>query len=389
MEGKTLLYVVNAAEYFVSHRMPIALKAKELGYSIHVASTDLTGSKSDAVEVIEKQGFIYHDIPLNRGGQNPVVELWSLLKLYGLMRKLSPDVVHLITIKPVLYGGLAARISGVESVVAAVAGLGTIFMAESSLARVRRWLVIRLLKVAFSAPGFTAIFQNSDDRDVLLKRNVLNISQCEIIRGSGVQLSQYPYTNEPTGVPVVVMASRLLRDKGVVEFFKAAEVLKQRNIEVEFRLIGDCDSGNPTSLTPLEAQAWGKKSAVKLLGYRSDIAVQYSAANIVCLPSYREGLPKSLVEAAACGRAVITTDVPGCRDAIIPNKTGVLVPVKDAGLLADAIQALLEAPEVRKKMGIEGRRLAESEFLIEKIVDQHLRIYDKAFNAPICGVGSL
>lgn len=381
MEGKTLLYVVNAAEYFVSHRMPIAQKAKELGCSVHVASTGLAGSASEAIKIIEEQGFTYHDIPLKRGGQNPLVELWSLVKLYILMRQLSPDVVHLVTLKPVLYGGLAARFSGVKSVVAAVAGLGTIFIAQSRIAKMRRWLVIRFLKLAFSSPGFTAIFQNPDDRDDLLARKVLTPSQTKIIRGSGVSLEKYPYTPEPAGKSVIVMASRLLKDKGVLEFFKASEILKDRNVVVELRLIGDCDPRNPTSLTPEEAEAWGAKASVKLLGFRSDIADQYAAANVVCLPSYREGLPKSLVEAAACGRAVVTTNVPGCRDAIIPNKTGLLVPVRDAGALADALQSLLEAPDVRREMGAEGRRLAESEFLIEKIVEQHLSIYEKFVRA--------
>jgi len=389
MEGRTLLYIVNAAEYFVSHRMPIAQRAKELGYSVHVASTGLAGSASKAIEEILEEGFTYHAIPLNRGGQNPLVELWSLLKLYALMRKLSPDVVHLVTIKPVLYGGLAARFAGVQSVVAAVAGLGTIFIAQSRVAKARRWLVIRFLKLAFSVPGFTAVFQNSDDREVLLTRKVLTPCQTKIIRGSGVALDKYPYMPEPEGKPVIVMASRLLKDKGVLEFFKAAEILKDRNVVAELRLIGDCDPGNPTSLTPEEADSWGKKSSVKLLGFRSDIPDQYAAANIVCLPSYREGLPKSLVEAAACGRAVVTANVPGCRDAIIPDITGIMVPVRDAVALADALQSLVESPELRRKMGFNGRRLAESEFLIGKIVDQHISIYEKLLSSQRNGSDDL
>ncbi len=173
------------------------------------------------------------------------------------------------------------------------------------------------------------------------------------------------------------MAARLLKDKGVLEFVNAARLLKQRGLSVEMRLIGSPDPGNPTSVTQQELDQWAAEGAVELLGYRKDIAAQYAAANIICLPSYREGLPKSLVEAAACGRAVVTTDVPGCRDAITPDVTGLLVPVKDAVALADAIQALIEDPELRNKMGLAGRVLAVEAFAIEKIVEQHMDIYQE------------
>jgi len=176
---------------------------------------------------------------------------------------------------------------------------------------------------------------------------------------------------------VVVMAARLLKDKGVFEFVEAARLLLRRGILVEMRLIGSPDLGNPTSVTQQVLDQWGNEGQVDLLGYRKDIAAQYAAANIVCLPSYREGLPKSLVEAAACGRAIVTTDVPGCRDAITPDVTGLLVPVKDSVALADAIQVLIEEPELRKKMGHAGRSLAEDAFAIEKIVEQHMCIYQE------------
>lgn len=173
----------------------------------------------------------------------------------------------------------------------------------------------------------------------------------------------------------MVMAARLLRDKGVGEFVEAARLLLRRGILVEMRLIGSLDLGNPTSVTQQELDQWENEGQVDLLGYRKDIAAQYAEANIVCLPSYREGLPKGLVEAAACGRAIVTTDVPGCRDAITPDVTALLVPVKDALALANALQRLIEDPELRNNMGQSGRTLAEEAFAIEKIVKQHMEIY--------------
>jgi len=371
-QSKTIMFVVNAPEFFLSHRLPLAISAKSAGYEVHVA----TASSPD-VESIRAQGFTHHIIPFARSGQNPLSELKTLLQLIRLFRHIKPDLVHLITIKPVLYGGIAARIAGVRSVVSAVSGLGTVFLADSTSAKLRRWFVTRLYTAAFRQKRLAVIFQNPDDRDTLTSLGALQPTQARMIRGSGVSLADYPFVPEPAGIYVVVMAARLLRDKGVLEFVEAARLLKQRGVKVQMRLIGSPDPGNPTSVKQQVIAQWEQEDCIQLLGFRNDIANQYAAANIVCLPSYREGLPKSLVEAAACGRAVVTTDVPGCRDAITPDVTGLLVPVKDATSLADAIQKLIEKPELRKQMGQAGRALAEEAFAIEKIVDQHMNIYQE------------
>ncbi len=369
--AKRILFLVNTAEFFLSHRMPLAVAAKKAGYEVHIAS-----ASGAAVAIIQAMGFKHHEIAFVRSGQNPLVEMKTIVQLFKLFRRLGPDVLHLITIKPVLYGGLAARIAGVPSVVSAVSGLGTVFIAGSIVAKFRKWVVTRLYSVAFKQKRLAVIFQNPDDRQALLSSRALQESETRIIRGSGVALSDYPFRSEPEGESVVVMASRLLKDKGVFEFVEAASILRERGVTVAMRLIGSPDPGNQTSVTEQDVKRWHEDGVVRTLGYRSDIADQYADANIVCLPSYREGLPKSLVEAAACGRAVVTTDVPGCRDAIIPGKTGLLVPVRNAVALADAIQSLIEDSDLRIRMGQAGRKLAEDAFAIEKIVDQHLRIYE-------------
>jgi glycosyltransferase involved in cell wall biosynthesis len=365
-----ILFVVNAPEFFLSHRLPIALAAREAGYDVHVATAG-----GGAVREIRHLGLVHHTVAIARSGQNPLAELSSIIGLYRLFRELKPDLVHLITIKPVLYGGIAARLSGVPAVAAAVSGLGTVFVAQSVAARARRALVSWLYRLAFSHQRLAVIFQNPDDRDGLLAIGALEKYQVRMIRGSGVNLVEYPFVPEPEGTPVVIMAARLLRDKGVYEFVEAARLLKSRGVEVVMRLIGAPDPGNPTSVEQAELDGWSAEGIVALPGYRSDIAQQYAAANIVCLPSYREGLPKGLVEAAACGRAVVTADVPGCRDAIEPDVTGVLVQVKSAPSLADALQALIEEPERRMRMGKAGRELAERAFSIDLIVEEHLAIY--------------
>lgn len=371
LKARKILFVVNTPEFFLSHRLPIALAAREGGYEVHVAT-----AAGDAVPEIRRLGLIHHAVGIARSGQNPIAELSSVISLYRLFRKLKPELVHLITIKPVLYGGIAARFARVYAVVAAVSGLGTVFVAQSTAARARRALVSRLYQLAFSHRRLAVIFQNPDDRDGLLAIGALRKDQVRMIRGSGVSLADYSFLPEPEGTPVVVMAARLLREKGVYEFVEAARHLKSRGVEVVMRLIGAPDLGNPSSVAQTELDAWSSEGVVELPGYRSDIAGQYAAANIVCLPSYYgEGLPKTLVEAAACGRAVITTNHPGCRDAIESDVTGVLVPVRSAPALADAIQMLVETPERRLRMGKAGRELAERAFSIDRIVGQHLAIY--------------
>ena len=371
-QSNIIIFVVNAPEFFLSHRLPLAIAALEAGFQVHVATP-----YGPQVRIIQSMGFTHHVVPFVRSGQDPLCELRALLGLVNLFRRVSPRLVHLVTIKPVLYGGIAARLLGIESVVSAVSGLGSVFLSESFGARLRRGLVILFYRAAFKQKRLAVIFQNPDDRKVLLDSKAFKDTQARMIRGSGVQLEEYPCLPQPTGKLVVAMVARLLRDKGVLEFVEAAKLLQNRGIEVEMRLIGSLDPGNPTSVTEQELENWKNEGAVRLWGFRGDIAVQYAAANIACLPSYREGLPKSLVEAAACGRAVVTTDVPGCRDAIIPGVTGLLVPAKDPVALADAIQRLIEDPDLRHRMGKAGRELAEKEFAIEKIVNEHLEIYQE------------
>lgn len=367
---KKVLFVVNDLDFFISHRLPIALAAQAENYEVHLACP--AGKR---VPDIIDFGFSYHEAPITRNGQNPLKELYAVFSLYWLCKDIKPDLVHLVTIKPVLYGGIAARLAGVKAVVAAVSGLGTAFIAQSLSANVRKSIVSILYRAALSHKNLIAIFQNPDDRDTLVDLGVVSKKQVTIIRGSGVNTDEYSFKPEPTGKPIVVMAARLLKDKGVLEFVEAARILHQRGVDVVMRLVGSPDPGNLTSISEEELHGWIADGIVESLGYREDIAIQYAEANIVCLPSYREGLPKGLVEAAACGRAVVTTDVPGCRDAIEPDVTGLLVPVKDSGALADALQSLIEAPERRMQMGLAGRKLALDSFAIEKIVEQHMSIY--------------
>jgi len=370
--SRRLMFVVNNPAFFMSHRVPVALAAQQAGYDVHVATMD-----GPAVADIQALGMTHHAIPMTRSGKHPLQELGTLLALVRLFRRVRPDVVHLVTIKPVLYGGIAARIARVPGMVAAISGLGFVFLSNSLKMRLVRAVVARLYRVALGHPNSRVIFQNANDRDLLKSLGAVRDEQVVMIRGAGVDLDAYRASPEPPAPPVVVtMVARLLRDKGVREFVEAAAMLRARGVPVTMQLVGGLDAGNPASATQDEVDAWQRDGAVHALGERSDIAELYAASHIAVLPSYREGLPKSLIEAAACGRAVVTTDVPGCRDAIEPGQTGLLVPVRDAQSLADAIARLAEDAALRQRMGAAGRALAESEFDIKRVARVHVELYD-------------
>ena len=367
-----LLFVVNVDWFFISHRLPIALEAVTQGYEVHIAT-----AITDRLHQLQSHGLVVHAISLDRSRQS-LMDVWRTCdEIFSLYRRIKPDVVHLITIKPVLLGGLMARLASVPALVAAVPGLGFVFLDSGFKAMCRRWLVTRLYAAVFQHPNITIVFQNKDDFSLLQLSTGVDHAKLTTIPGSGVDISLFGISPLPSGMPLVVLASRMLVDKGVREFVGAANLLKQQGVIARFCLVGTIDPSNPSSLTQTELDTWAKHSSVELWGHRSDMPRVMAAATIVVLPSYREGLPKVLIEAAASGRAVITTDVPGCRDAIDAPRTGLLVPVRSVPALAQAIADLLGNPQRCIAMGRAGRQLAESRFDVRAVVQRHLAIYQE------------
>jgi glycosyltransferase involved in cell wall biosynthesis len=368
---KRLLLIVNDAGFFVSHRLPVALAARDAGFDVHVAT-----GPGEAAAIIRSHGIAHHPLRLSRSGTNPLGEVLAFLQIARMLQRLRPDLVHLVTVKPVLYGGIAARLTGVPAVVAAISGLGDVFAAHNLRTRTVRRLVILAYRVALNRDRLKVIFQNASDRDTLSRMAGLTRDKAVMVRGSGVDLRTYHPAPEPEGVPVVTFASRLLRSKGVYEFVAAAQQLNACGVHARFQLVGDVDPGNASSVSAAEIGRWRGGGAVEVLGYRQDMARIFAASNLIVLPSYYgEGLPRVLLEAAACGRAIVTTDMPGCRDAVEPGITALLVPPRDATALANAIHTLLTDPARRHTMGSAARALAEREYAIEHIVAQHLKVY--------------
>ena len=386
IKGLKLLFVVNVDWFFLSHRLPIALKAMEMGYEVHIA-TGLTTREDELLSY----GLIVHPLNINRSSTGLLSALVTLIGIIRVFLKTKPTLVHLVTIKPAIFGGIAARLARVPGVVVAVSGLGFVFVARGRKAKIRRFFVGLLYRIALGHGNSNVIFQNDNDRDCLIRLAGLDSRKVTTIPGSGVDLNEYSMLNAPDGTPIIMLAARLLADKGVREFVDAARKILGRNsterLLVRFVLVGDIDESNPASISADELLSWKAEGIVEHWGHQVDMPKILSQAYIVVLPSYYgEGLPKVLIEAAACGRAVVTTDHPGCRDAIEIEVSGILVPVRDSDALANAMLRLLQDNELGEAMGKAGRRLAERSFGVERVVATHMRIYDELLakcKAPI------
>lgn len=365
---RRLLFVVNDAVFFLSHRLNIARAALEAGWEVHVAT-----APGPAVKHIEAEGFRQHTLPLSRSGANPLAELRTLWALFRLFRRLRPTLVHAVTIKPVLYSGLLAPWAGVPVLVQAVSGLGQVFIAEGRVASLRRALLIAAYRFAFRHPHSRVIFQNPDDRVAL--RRAIRDRQAALIPGAGVDPVEFTPRPQPPGEPLVVLASRMLWAKGVGEFVEAARRLRERGVSARFALVGDSDPGNPSAVPDERLRAWGASGVVEWWGRREDMHRVFAEAHVVCLPSYREGLPKVLLEAASCGRAIIATDVPGCREIVRDGHNGLLVYPHDPEALASALERVLKDRGLRARMGARGREMVMSGFTSAQVVEKTLAIY--------------
>lgn len=365
-----IVYIVNVDWFFISHRLPIALEALKQGYEVYIFAKD-TGK----MEYLKSLGINIYPINLERGRINPFQSLKLLFDLREKITSIQPDVIHLVTIKPVLIGGLASILAKVPSIVYAISGLGFIFTNTMLKAKTLRLGIIPLYRLALSAKNKIVIVQNLDDLRILRQYVSIPESQTVLIPGSGVDLQQFNVQPLPLRNKIVLMACRLLADKGVYEFHKSALLLKEKYPDVRFVLVGGIDPDNPTSLTKKELNEWTEKGDLEWWGHQSNMSEVLSQATIVVLPSYREGMPKVLLEAQALGRPIVTTNVPGCREAIENGKTGFLAQVKDEHSLANAIEKLITNDDLCLEFSHNARVLAEQKFDIKQVVKTHMNIY--------------
>lgn len=370
LAGRTLLFFVTEDFYFESHRLPLALAARDAGLRVVLVTRC-----SERSAHLRQLGIEVIPLEIERGNVNLVRDLALLCRLCGIYRQVRPDVVHHVAMKPVIYGSLAARVTGIHRVVNALAGLGFVFSSTAPKARLLRPIVRLLLRFVLAAPGSRLILQNRDDQAMFPREGLCPMEQIRLVPGVGVDLQRFIVQPEPEGRVRIVLPARMLADKGVVEFVEAARMLRERGLEAECVLVGGTDSQNPAAISEKQLRSWHDAGLVSWIGHCADMPSSLAACHIVCLPSYREGLPKALLEACASGRPIVTTDVPGCRDVVRDEVNGLLARVRDAADLADKLARLVTDPELRRRMGAAGRVSAELNFSSERSAEQTLDIY--------------
>ncbi len=379
-QGRTILFLVTEDWYFCSHRLPIARAARDAGAAVIVATrVDAHGPE------IEGERFRLVSLPWRRRSTNPWREaraFWSIVRLY---RRERPDIVHHVALKPAVYGGLAARIARAPVQINAIAGLGFTEVSRSLRARVLRRVMRAVLRAAWGGTDVHAIVQNPDDADVLVAARMLDRSRVHLIRGAGVDLSSFRPAPEPDGIPAAVYAGRFITSKGIRELVEASRLLRARGVELEVRLVGEPDPDNPESIAESVLRGWAADGTIVLRPWTRDMASVWQRAHVAVLPSYREGLPKALLEASACGRPVIACDVPGCREVVVPGETGLLVPARDAGALAGALERLVADAGLRRRMGESGRVHVETHFSERQVVEETMDVYRRVSGERVGG----
>jgi len=350
----------------------LAKAAQAAGYDVSVA----TGNGSTH-PVISSCGFNTIDIPIKRGTSSLAAELKVFLSIIRLFHQTRFDCVHAITLKTTLWAGLASRIAGQPNMIFALTGLGYLFTETGILFNLFRLAFVPFLYVAMNGKNARSIFQNPDDMELFQHLHIIGKNHGVVIRGSGVDPDYYTPVIQPPEPVTVMFAARLLGHKGLNEYVAAAARLKEKRIPARFAVVGDFDKNNPSHIDEEQIRTWERNGLIEYLGHFKDIREAYKQCHIVCLPSYREGLPKSLIEAASCGLPIVTTDIPGCREIVRDGINGFLVPVKTVEPLADAIETLIANADMRTDMGIKGRKLIEDELSIEHVKRMTINLYNE------------
>lgn len=368
---KKILFFVTEDWYFCSHRLSLAVAARAAGYDVTVvARVHKHGER------IRNAGLRLIPFEMVRRGRNPFIEISHIVRLARIYRSIAPDIVHHVGLKPIIYGTVAARISKRPKVINAMGGLGYVFVSGDHRNKWLRKIARRVFISIADERRCRLILQTRHDRDQLC-RSGMSPDRIRVIAGAGVDIGEFRASAEPVGVPIVLMASRLLWDKGVGEFVQAVNALRARGTRARFVVVGSPDPDNPASIPAEQITEWQRLGSVEWWGERDDMPAVLADSNIVCLPSYGEGIPKVLLEAAACGRPIVATDLPGCREVVRQSENGLLVPQKDPAALADAIDYLLKNPEVRRRMGAAGRAIAENEFTADRVIQETFAVYEE------------
>lgn len=365
-----VLYFISVDWFFCSHFMGRAVAARNAGYDV-VVLTHVDQHR----EMIEAAGFKLIPLLMDRRSMNPYTTWLTFLQVLRAYREERPSLVHQIAIKPVLLGGIAARLCGIRRVVNAIVGGGYAMTSDSFRMRVFRPILKLALRLLLNPVGSKVVFENTDDFDEFVHTKQVAHAAAVLIKGSGVDPAAYETDGHKEDPPIVLLGARLLWDKGIGEFVEAAKVLRARGINARFVVAGDTDPGNRACIDYQTLDHWRRVGMVELWGFCKNMPEVLSRTTVACLPSYREGLPRFLLEAMAAGLPCVTTNVPGCREAVKDGDNGLLVAARDSASLADALERILVDPSLRATMGRRGRDRIADEFSSELIEHQTLRLY--------------
>lgn len=362
--------IVSDMERFRSHRVPLARGILARGWNLVLAAA---GAQDDAA--LRGMGIEGVDLPEQKKRFDHIKVILSIRRV---LAQTNPDLVHAVTLRQAFYTGVAMGLRGDKTpTIYTIAGLGSVFSAPTCFMRAIRPFLVAVMRCIFKRPHVRLIFQNDEIQKTLIDLKVVAPEQTYLVRGSGVDVAQFSFSPaEDTEMPIVLFGGRLLKDKGVREFVEAARIVRGKGIAARFVLAGDFYAANPHSLDPAQVRGWVNEGVVEWNGPSADMVATLRDCALAVLPSYHEGLPKFLLEAAATGRAIVTTDIPGCRDVVEDGANGILVPVRDVSALAEAIEKLLGDAERRRAMGIVGRKVVEREFSAERIVEETLAVYN-------------
>tara|TARA_Y100000589_G_scaffold36626_1_gene30696 strand:+ start:1582 stop:2721 length:1140 start_codon:yes stop_codon:yes gene_type:complete len=377
---KKLLFNITEDWFFCSHFLSRALSAKKSGYSIYVCC-----NRDKHQSIIEEYGINFIYLPYKRKSINPFYEIYVLIRSFFIYRSIKPDIVHQVAAKPIIYGSLAAKLFNIKSVINAPVGLGYVFSSSSIKAKILRPILKFLLKNSLNTHHGKnrknrVIFENNDDLNYFLEMGALKKKEAFVIRGAGVKIRKFVQKDKPNKLVTITLVARMLIDKGIYEFISAVRILKNKNINTKFLLVGDVDTCNPSSLNRKTLINWNNEGIVEWLGWINNVDKILMETDILCLPSYREGLPKALLEGAACGLPIVTTDTVGCRDVVEDGVNGFLVPIKNVDQLVSKINELINSEILRQNMGKESLKIVSQKFSETIINKQTLDIYKELSN---------
>ena len=372
VESKKLLFIISEDWYFISHRFFLAKYAKLQGYDVYLL-TRVTKYEN----IIKKSGINLIHWPIKRRSVNLFNELGSIKIVLKTIRMVKPDIIHAVALKPILYGAIGAKIFNIKSRVFAFAGLGYVFSSSQYLARFLRPILSSAFKVFLHNKSSVIIAQNQDDIHLLIKHNIAHNQQIKLIRGSGVDTEKFKQSPSNSNTkPIILLPARLLWDKGIGDFAIASAIFQKKDLPARFVVAGRRDDDNPESIPKNIIDGWKANNLLEVMGHIEDMPALYNSSSIVCLPSFREGLPKSLLEAASSSKPIVAYDVPGCREVVIDGENGILVQARDYQALAQALEVLIKNSNLRTRMGSEGRRMVKKYFSQEEIALQTKKVWD-------------